>query len=184
MALNTIFRYRETLSEEPWQTLSLVSDPITIECPPFACCGVEKKRRGCESFANLSSGAIRRIPAAQKGAYRVHEIIFEPCPNSDACHGGIESECAEAFTGMLCHRCNSGYARRGTDGCSACDAHSTAFIILAILASSLICIYFIHTTLKSSEKTREMEMGKIGLARCRHSPLFWEGIQCTGPEAS
>eukprot|EP00949_MAST-11_sp_MAST-11-sp1_P003349 g3349.t1 len=179
--LKYYFQISGTLSTKPWQTISLVSDPITIECPRFACCGVEKKRRGCESFANLSTGATVATLAAQKGAYRVHEILFVSCPKREACHGGIESECATAFTGMLCHRCKSGYARRGTDGCSACDAQSTTFIIFAILISSLICIYFIHTTLKSSEKTLEIEMCKIALSGLQaltvlgRYPLHWPG---------
>eukprot|EP00949_MAST-11_sp_MAST-11-sp1_P000410 g410.t1 len=178
--LKYYFEIAASLSMKPWQTISLVSDPITIECPAFACCGVELQK-GCEAFTNLSFGATVAQLAAQRGAFRVHETLFQPCPNSDACLGGVQSECADAFTGMLCHRCASGYARSGTDGCSICNASSTVFIIFAITLSSLVCIYFIRTTLNSSEKTREMEMGKIALSGLQaltvlgRYPLHWPG---------
>ena len=179
--LKYYFQIVASLSIAPWQTVSRVSDPILIKCPSFACCGVEVQE-GCDTFTNLSFGASVAELAAQRGAFRVHEAVFEPCSKREACHGGIHSECAIAYSGMLCHRCASGYARSGTHGCSICNASSTVFIIVAMLCSILMCIYFIHTTLNSAEKTREMEMVKIALSGLQaltvigRYPLQWPTI--------
>ena len=55
---------------KPWQTVSLVSDPIT-ECPPFACCGVERKRVA-NPLPIYHLATVAQL-AAQRGAFRVHE---------------------------------------------------------------------------------------------------------------
>ena len=102
--------------------------------------------------------------AAQAGAFRVKGTTFKACPEQDACLGGVSSDCEEWHMGLLCHRCEAGFARSGVNKCNPCDERTIIFIILGLLVSAAICIYFIKSTLQASEKTVEIEMAKIGMS--------------------
>ena len=158
--LKYYFSVSARLSEAPNIAISLPSDPITIPCPAFACCGVEEDPK----CGNVTYGVTEERMAAQKDAYRVKGIAFGRCPQAGACLGGSRSECASGYTGMLCHRCRSGFARSGVNACGACDAWTVAFIIIGILVSAAMCVYFIKSTLANKESTQEVEMGKIALS--------------------
>eukprot|EP00949_MAST-11_sp_MAST-11-sp1_P001100 g1100.t1 len=151
------------LNSNSTKVLSFPSESSVIECPPMACCGVETDDTKLCSF-NLSYGVTAESMAAQTGAFRVKGTTFKACPEQGACLGGVSSECEKGHMGLLCHRCEAGFARSGVSKCSSCDARTVIFIIVGLLASAAICIYFIKTTLQASEKTVEIEMAKIGMS--------------------
>eukprot|EP00949_MAST-11_sp_MAST-11-sp1_P005350 g5350.t1 len=143
---------------------SFLSDPETIECPALACCGTENDRAERCKFNLTNKGALRHELAAEMFAYHVGQVTFESCPNAEACLGGARSACADGYGGMLCHGCATGYARRGDHECGTCDEWSTVYTVVAVTVFSAICVYFIKSTLSKSEKTLELEMGKIALS--------------------
>ena len=116
---------------------------------------------------------------AEVRAYRVGDVIFEECPFADACLGA--NVCLKGYMGMLCHKCESQYARRGDHQCGPCDAWSTVYTVLAILAFICICIYFVWSTLSNNEQTLEIEMAKIAMSGMQaltvlgRYPLRWPG---------
>eukprot|EP00949_MAST-11_sp_MAST-11-sp1_P001990 g1990.t1 len=142
---------------------SAISDFVRIRCPLLACCGVEEDRHEfCPFNFSTRGGVLQEELIAEVRAYRVSDVIFEECPFADACLGA--NVCLKGYTGMLCHKCESQYARRGDHQCGPCDAWSTVYTAIAILAFICICIYFIKSTLSSSKKTLEIEMGKIAMS--------------------
>eukprot|EP00949_MAST-11_sp_MAST-11-sp1_P001459 g1459.t1 len=143
---------------------SVPSDPVTISCPNFACCGTDESDRSDRCGFNLTEGVLQAELAAQKYAYHVGEVSFAPCFHPEACLGGIRSACTEGYTGMMCHRCETHFARRGEHECGPCDGWSTLYTVLAILVFIAICVYFIKSTLSNSEKTLEIEMAKIAMS--------------------
>ena len=80
----------------------LVSDPVKIECPNHACCGTEDDKELCPPHG--------KFPTAEMKAYHVGGTSFELCPLPEVCIG--RNKCAEGYTGMLCHNCESAFARR------------------------------------------------------------------------
>ena len=150
------FLVETQLANPPYIAPSRASDPLEIQCPAFACCD-----RGPSCPLEMPEGATVAELVPQQGAYRVSNVTFAPCLNAGAC---LNSGCGEGYGGLLCHRCIPGYARSGMHDCRPCDAGSVAFIIFGILVSICICVYFIRSTLESSEKTMEIEMFKIGLS--------------------
>ena len=150
------FLVETQLANPPYIAPSRASDPLEIQCPAFACCD-----RGPSCPLEMPEGATVAELVPQQGAYRVSNVTFAPCLNAGAC---LNSGCGEGYDGLLCHRCIPGYARSGMHDCRPCDAGNVAFITLGILVSICICVYFIRSTLESSEKTMEIEMFKIGLS--------------------
>eukprot|EP00949_MAST-11_sp_MAST-11-sp1_P001099 g1099.t1 len=76
--------------------MSLVSDPVKIECPNQACCGTDEDKN--ELCPNSVEG---NFPIAEVESYYVGGFKFEACPLSKACLGN--NICARGYTGMLCH---------------------------------------------------------------------------------
>jgi hypothetical protein len=113
----------------PKNTYSLhPSDTYCHDCPSYATCP------GGNSLI-LNSGYWRESALTSD----VHL-----CPNSEACAGGINSSCADGYSGVLCSSCQQGYYLVGTVKCEQCESvpvivvRSCAVYIIAL--SSMIYI--------------------------------------------
>ena len=106
--LKYYFSILAKLKKESLFAVSLASDPVTIPCPPFACCGVSNEN--AHKCGNVTYGVTVDTMGAERDAYRVEGVTFSRCFQTGACIGGIRSDCASAYTGVLCHRCRSGFA--------------------------------------------------------------------------
>lgn len=75
-----------------------------------------------------------------KGYWRSHQesVTAIECLDTTACLGGQDSECAEAYEGILCHDCkgfvnDTYYGRSGNYSCAACGSTSTTIIVIFLL---------------------------------------------------
>ena len=137
---------------------SVPSDPVIISCPNFACCGTDERRSFRPLWVQPDGGSVAGRSCRSKICLPSGRGLLRAVLSPEACLGGIRSACTEGYTGMMCHRCETHFARRGEHECGPCDGWSTMYTVLAII------VFIAKSTLSNSEKTLEIEMAKIAMS--------------------
>jgi hypothetical protein len=99
------------------------------ECPEHATCALDTVR-----------------PADGYWASSTKSVQIHKCPNADACPGA--GQCKAGYTGMLCGKCEKGYAFKGPFSCGICM--SNAKILAAIFMAGVFMLGLITYTVENT----------------------------------
>ena len=98
----------------------------------------------CVDGANCDNGFLSASP----GYWRIslETEVFHKCPNGEACLGGVKSECATGYQGILCTICQPGHYSFGAGICIKCptsnsDSKAVLVIIVIFAAIGLVVVF-------------------------------------------
>jgi hypothetical protein len=115
-------------------------DPACTPCPRGATCSGG-------SNMTVNAGYWRSSPSRAK---------VLTCPIAEKCLGGVQSACAEGFTGKLCSECADNFYRVGVFGCLQCS--STAELWLELVPIPVLLLLYLCLVVRFVHRSDEFRL--------------------------